>query len=134
MITDCLKLFFLNFVFTLFKSAAFVTKFSNVTAAQVAKTDSCAVLNKLSRYFLIAGLVEILKAKHGENETKIIQPFLPAHVMIFDVNKNGKTKLKKRLKYHAFADRPVHWQYQGIALLPGNAGLVLKKLICFEWK
>ena len=54
------------------------------------------------------------------NKTEILQPFPPAHFMVFNINKNGKVDFERKVKFHSFAEKPLHWQYQGIKLLEGR--------------
>ncbi|CAK8683317.1 unnamed protein product [Clavelina lepadiformis] len=66
------------------------------------------------------GLGDILKIKNGEEQSKLLHPFPPAHYMVYDVVEGGKVSLEKSEKFHIFANRPLHWQYQNIELQEGD--------------
>jgi len=67
------------------------------------------------------GLVGLLRQNNGGNKTEILQPFPPGHFMVYNVNKHGKVDFDRKIKFHSFIEKPLHWQYQGIELLEGKS-------------
>uniref|UniRef100_F6VL61 Asparagine synthetase [glutamine-hydrolyzing] n=1 Tax=Ciona intestinalis TaxID=7719 RepID=F6VL61_CIOIN len=75
------------------------------------------------------GLYDLLKKKNGEDKTKLLRVFPPAHSMVCDVIKNGKIAPATPKMFHSFPELPRHFMYQGVVLEKGESDDVIKKNI-----
>ena len=67
------------------------------------------------------GLIDLLNVDDEQNgSSNIIQPLLPGHVMVFDINKDGKMDLDETKQFHSFEIQPLHLKHQGVEMKEGK--------------
>ena len=56
----------------------------------------------------------------SKDSGNIIQPLLPGHVMVYNMNKDGKVDLDESKQFHSFESQPLHLKYQDVEIKEGK--------------